>query len=143
MTNGQQGQRLQRVPLRGPTFRLVGEATFLTTKLSVGAAFWRNSTAYLGLPVLQHSPDHLGLFDPSETRIEALELIAEALVVDSQTVENSGIHVIDVHRVTGDIVTKIVGGSVYVSTLHPSARHPDAATASVVVATVAAAPLRV
>ena len=38
ITNEQQSQRLQRVPSRRPTNRLVGEATFLTTKLSLSSA---------------------------------------------------------------------------------------------------------
>ncbi len=61
-----------RMP-HGATFRLVGEAVFLTTKLSVGAALWRNSKIQLAAPRTTVKSPSTTCFFPSSSPLGHLE----------------------------------------------------------------------
>ena len=61
----------------------------------------------------------------SETGVEPLKFESESLVVNSHTVEDGGIHIVDVHGIFDDVVTVVVCGTMDVTAFDPSTRHPN------------------
>jgi len=74
-------------------------------QLETAAPWWGNRRSGEGL---LHDAR---LLDAGEYRVEALELVGEALVVDAELVEHGGLDVVDRDGVMGDAVAEFVGGA--------------------------------
>ncbi len=84
----------------------------------------------------QDSGDRVVLFDAGQSYVQALEFEAETPVVDTQTVEDRGVQVVNVYRVGDDVVAEIVGLAVDDAGLDPGACHPEWEALGVMVAPV-------
>src|SRR5271157_4611186 len=61
----------------------------------------------------QDSLDRTVFLDAREPHVQALELEAQAAVVDAQAVQNRGVEVVDVRGVLDDVVTEVVGLAIH------------------------------
>jgi hypothetical protein len=73
----------------------------------------------------QNLVNHTSWFDPGESLVQALEGIGEASVINPKQMQNGGIQVVDVDRITDNVVTELVGFPVYHTTANTSAGHPN------------------
>ena len=71
-----------------------------------------------------------------QSDVSTLMSIGQPLVVDTQTMENSCIQVMNVYRIFLYVVTKVVSFSVHDTTLDTGTRHPLGIAAWMMVATV-------
>ena len=69
------------------------------------------------------------LLDTGEPGVEALKFESETLVVDPHTVQDGGVHVVDMHRVFDDVVAVLIGCAVDAAAFDAAASHPDRETA--------------
>ena len=84
----------------------------------------------------QNSRDWILIEYAGESHVETLEFIAQATVVDAQTVQDGGIQVVDVNGVFDDVVTKVVGLAIDHAGLDSAAGHPDGKTLRMMVAAI-------
>lgn len=68
---------------------------------------------------------HMRFLHPSKTGVKSLKFEGESLVVNSHTMEDGGVHIVDMHGILNDIVTVIVCGAMDVAAFDPSTRHPN------------------
>ena len=57
--------------------------------------------------------------------------------------QDGGVHVIDVNRISCNIITVVIGRSVHMTTLHACLGHPDTEATTMVITTVSKATLRI
>jgi len=90
----------------------------------------------------QQFVDDACLLDAGESKVEALEAVGEALVIEAELSHHGGVQVAHVDGVLGDVVTEVVRLAVAHARLDAGAGHPDREAARVVVATaIGAVPL--
>ena len=77
--------------------------------------------------------DRVRFLYPSQFLAEALELEAEAIVVNAEAVQDRGVQVTDVDRVLDDVVAEVICCAVGDPSAHTSTRHPNAEAATVVI----------
>src|SRR5262249_16612944 len=88
------------------------------------------------LPLGQQLLDHPRVLHPSQPLVQSLVLVAEALVVETQKVQDRGMEVADVHRVLDDVVREIVGFTVNGARPGAAAGQPHSKAARMMVAAV-------
>ena len=71
-----------------------------------------------------------------QPRIQPLELVAEALMVDAALVEDRGVDVVQVRGVGGDVVAEVIALAVGGAAFDAAAGHPHAEVSRMVIATV-------
>ena len=76
------------------------------------------------------------LLDAGEPHVQPLRLERQAAVIDAQTVQDGGIHVVNVNGVLDDVVAEIVRLSVADALLDAAAGHPYREAARVMIAAV-------
>ena len=81
--------------------------------------------------------DRVNLFNARQALVKTLVPDGETAVIDTHTVENGGIELVEMHRIFCDIIAEIIGFAVGHSGLDPSPGHPHAEVARVMVSTVA------
>ena len=81
----------------------------------------------------KYSSNWIVFFNTCKSHVESLDLERESLVIDSQTMQDRGVHVVDVDRVADDVVAKIVRLTVDDTRLDPSPRHPNGEATRVMV----------
>src|SRR5262249_33627441 len=69
-----------------------------------------------------------------ETKIAALVVEGQLLVVDSQEVEHGCVQVVDLNRILDDVVAEVIGLAVGDPRLGPAACHPHGEIAGVMIA---------
>lgn len=74
-----------------------------------------------------------------EAEVPALKSISELGVIEPELVEDSGMEVVDMHGVFGDIETEIIGFSISDTAFDTAASHPHGEGIGVMVAAVVAA----
>src|SRR5438270_9968975 len=74
--------------------------------------------------------------DVGQTVVAALEFVGETGVIDSQTVENRGVQVVNVHWVLDNVVTEFVSAAVSDPRPDPASGEPDCETTGMVVTAV-------
>src|SRR6185503_275283 len=88
------------------------------------------------LVVGQDFPHHPRRLDAGEPLVEALEAVAEPLVIEAKQVEERRLEVADVHRILDDVVGEIVRLTVGHAAPDAAAGHPQREAARVVVSPV-------
>ena len=63
--------------------------------------------------------------DVGETKVPALVLVGEALMVDSKQVHDGGVKVVHMDAILGDVVRVFVGMSMRMTWLGSTSGHPD------------------
>ena len=76
------------------------------------------------------------LFNTGQLLIESLEFERESRMVDPHAMQNRGIQIIDVHRITNNVVAKIIGLAVNVASLDATACQPNTKVARMMVASI-------
>src|SRR5216684_286514 len=74
--------------------------------------------------------------DVSQAEIAAGVTIGELLVIESQQVQDGGVHIVNMHAILDGVVAEFIGCAIYKPGLHASARHPHSVAVRIVVATV-------
>src|SRR5450755_656909 len=125
-------------PLRGAEYAL------MTRKLTWGED--RSSiTTQADLNVLlahdlarsaQNVFNNVGLFDTRKLLIQALILVSEPLVIYTELVQQCGLEIANVYRVSNHVVRKLVGLAVNDTALDATTSHPEAEAARMVVTAV-------
>src|SRR5262245_50265345 len=82
----------------------------------------------------QNPLHHVRLLDARTPHIQAAELVREACVVDSETVQDRRVEITQVHRILRDIVAEVIRGSVLDARLDAAAGEPHGEAASVMIA---------
>ena len=75
-------------------------------------------------------------FNSGEFKVQPLKFIGQALVIDTQLIENSGVEIIDVNAVFYDVIGKIIGFAVLEPGFDAAPGHLHGKAFWVVVATV-------
>src|SRR6516165_3641137 len=78
---------------------------------------------------MYHLPPHV-----RKAKIASLEPVGEPGVIDTETVQNGGLQVVDVHGVGEDVEAEVVGLAEDGTGPDPTAGHPDGETAGMMVA---------
>src|SRR5437879_3437797 len=81
----------------------------------------------------QDAFNRIGFFDTSQPLIQALELIGEEPMINSQAMENGGIDVADMNRIFGDVVAEIVRLAVNHPAFDAAASHPHGEAARMMI----------
>src|SRR6266851_608731 len=75
--------------------------------------------------------------DVSQAEIAAGVTIGELLVIESQQVQDGGVHIVNMHAILDGVVAEFIGCAIYKPGLHASARHPHRVAVRIVIPAVA------
>ena len=79
------------------------------------------------------------LLHSSESHIQPLGFERQAFMIDSETMQDRGVHVVDMHGVTDDVVAKVVRFTVDDTGHYSTPGHPHGEAARMMVAPVVVA----
>ena len=80
----------------------------------------------------------MGFFDPRQFRVEALELVGQAFVVDAEQMQDRRVQIVNGRDVLRRLIAELVRCAIAEGAFHARARHPDREAFRVVVAAVGA-----
>src|SRR5271169_1254029 len=84
----------------------------------------------------QNAFNDVSLLDARQLLIQALILVGELLVIDTELVQQCSLEIADVYRVFHNVVRKLVGLAVDDTALNAATGHPEAEAARMVIAAV-------